>query len=179
MFDIPRLETPRLILRALDPEADWDGYAAMLADSETARFIGGVQSRAQAWRSIATMIGHWAIRGYGMFAVEERASGRFVGRVGPWYPGEWPGYEVGWTIIRDCWGQGYAVEAAAAAMDHAFDRLGWNQVIHIVQPENRPSVRVAEKLGSRLFDRIDSLPGFGVAADIWGQSAADWRARPR
>lgn len=179
MIETPRLETPRLILRGLDPEADFEAYAAMLADPETARFIGGVADRAQAWRGMALVIGHWAIRGYGMFAVEERASGRFVGRVGPWYPGEWPGREIGWTIVRDCWGQGYAVEAAGAAMDWALDSLGWERPIHVIQAENLASVRVAEKLGARLLERIDSLPGFGTAADIWGQSAADWRARPR
>lgn len=177
MIDAPRLETDRLILRTIDPDRDFEPWAAMMADEETARFIGGVQPRAGAWRQMCSVLGHWQVRGYGFFTVEEKASGAFVGRMGPWFPEGWPAEEVGWTIVRDAWGRGYAGEAAAACLDWVFDALGWQAVVHLIDSENRASQRVAEKLGSRKQGYIDDVPPFGIGADIWGQSAADWRAR--
>jgi RimJ/RimL family protein N-acetyltransferase len=173
----PRLETERLILRPLDGARDFEPLAAMMADEQTARFIGGVQERAAAWRSMCAIIGHWQVRGYGFFAVEDKATGEFLGRVGPWYPEGWPAPEVGWTIRRDAWGKGYASEAATAAIDWAFDHLKWSAVIHVIEPANTPSIGVAIRLGSVRTGHIDRLPPFGFAADLYGQSAADWRAR--
>jgi RimJ/RimL family protein N-acetyltransferase len=113
-----------------------------------------------------------------MFSVCEKATGRWVGRVGPWAPEGWPGTEVGWAIIRDCWGRGYATEAAIAAIDWAFDRLGWTQVIHCIDPANIASQVVARKLGSRNFGP-GSLPApfHEAPVDIWGQSREEWRTR--
>lgn len=179
MTDAPRLETPRLILRAIDVERDFEPWAAMMADAETARFIGGVQERAAAWRGMCTIVGHWQVRGYGFFAVEEKATGAFVGRIGPWYPEGWPAREVGWTIRREFWGKGYAREAATATIDWAFDHLGWESVIHTIDPANAPSIALATRLGSPKIGHIDRLPPFDFAADIYGQSAAAWRARGR
>jgi RimJ/RimL family protein N-acetyltransferase len=172
----PTLETARLILRPPE-ERDLDGFAAMMEDEEAARFVGGQQSRSGAWRGMAAMAGSWALRGYGMFSVIEKASGDWVGRVGPWQPEGWPGAEVGWGFHRSAWGKGYATESAAAAIDWAFDDLGWDDVIHCIAPANRPSARVAERLGSVLRGSaylpapFDSEP-----VDIWGQSRARWRA---
>ena len=179
MTDAPRLETERLILRGVDAERDFEPLATLLADEETARFIGGVQERATAWRSMCALIGHWRVRGYGFFAVEEKASGAFIGRVGPWFPEGWPAPEVGWTLSRDHWGKGYALEAASASLDWAFDHLAWTEVIHVIDAENRNSQRVAEKLGSRRVGGVENLRPFGMSPDIWGQSAAEWRAARR
>jgi len=115
-FDSLQLETPRLLLRL--PRADeLDAWAGMMADAEAARFIGGVMPRAVTWRALMTMIGAWHANGFAMFSVYEKATGRWVGRLGPWMPEGWPGTEVGWAIVRDCWGKGYAPEGAAAATD--------------------------------------------------------------
>ena len=84
-----------------------------------------------------------------MFSVIERSSGRWIGRLGPWMPEGWPGPEIGWAIVRDCWGRGYAGEGASAATNWAFEHLGWTNIIHSIAPENEPSQRVAQKLGSR------------------------------
>ena len=92
-----------------------------------------------------------------MFSVIERESGRWVGRLGPWQPEGWPGPEIGWAIVRDCWGKGYAVEGAIAASDWAFDTLGWPNMIHSISPANLPSQRVAQKLGSRNLGRLRRL----------------------
>ncbi|HEX9948351.1 MAG TPA: GNAT family N-acetyltransferase [Allosphingosinicella sp.] len=173
----PTLETPRLILRP-PMEEDLDGFAAMMADEEAARFVGGQQARSGAWRGMAWMAGSWALRGYGMFSVIEKSSGRWVGRVGPWQPEGWPGSEVGWGFHRGAWGKGYATESAAASLDWAFDQLGWDDVIHCIAPANEPSARVARRLGSGIRGSaylpapFDSEP-----VDIWGQTRAQWRSR--
>jgi RimJ/RimL family protein N-acetyltransferase len=174
----PRLETERLVLRAIDPERDFEPFAAMLADPETARFIGGVQERPIVWRNMCAVLGHWQVRGYGFFAVEETDTGELVGRVGPWYPDGWPAPEVGWMIRRDRWGKGYAVEAATAALDWAFDDLGWRSVVHVIEAANTRSIRVAEKLGSSWTARVEKMPPpWGQAAELYGQTAPAWQAR--
>ncbi len=121
-FDL-RLETERLLLRPPCAE-DFDAFAAFCADPLPMQHLGGVQAPSVAWRSLATMAGSWHLLGYSMFSVIEKDSGRWVGRAGPWQPHGWPGPEVGWSIVPDRWGRGYAPEAARAAIDWAFDVLG-------------------------------------------------------
>ena len=173
----PTIETERLILRP-PVAADLDGWAEMMGDEQAARFLGGVQARAVAWRSMATMTGAWALNGFSMFSVIHRESGEWLGRLGPWRPEGWPGTEVGWGLKRSAWGKGYATEGAAAAIDWAFDALGWDEVIHCIDPANVGSIRVAERLGStnrgtgRMAPPFEHLP-----VDIWGQSREQWMAR--
>jgi len=171
------LETERLILRPTAAE-DLDGWAEMMADPDAARFIGGQMSRAQAWRMMATMAGSWALNGFGMFSLIEKSSGRWVGRVGPWAPEGWPGTEVGWGLHPRAHGKGYAVEATTATMDWAVDHLGWTRLVHCIDPANTPSIRVAERIGSRFLE-AGKLPEpyQDVEIQLWGQSAADWKAR--
>jgi len=178
-FDDLQLDTPRLVLRP-PRVADLDPWAAMMADEETARFIGGVMPRAVVWRGLMTMIGSWHALGFAMFSVIEKSSGRWVGRLGPWMPEGWPGPEVGWAIARECWGRGYATEGAIAATNWAFDHLGWSRVIHSIHPDNVASETVARKLGSRNLGP-GSLPAPYAESrvDIWGQSREEWRARQR
>ncbi len=172
-----RLETPRLLLRPTQRE-DFEAWAAFMADAESARFVGGAQPRSVAWRGFLTMAGAWEIQGYAMFSVIEKASGRWIGRVGPWQPEGWPGTEVGWGIVRDRWGLGYATEAAAAAMDWAFDALGWTDIIHTIDVENVPSQAVARKLGARNRGRGQlPAPYEHIVIDIWGQTKDEWLAR--
>jgi RimJ/RimL family protein N-acetyltransferase len=174
-----RLETPRLILR-LPILADLEPWADMMADEESARFIGGVMPREVVWRALMTMIGSWHAMGFAMFSVIEKSTGRWVGRLGPWQPDGWPGTEVGWAIVRDCWGKGYAPEGAAAATDWAFDNLGWIDVIQSIAPDNIASQQVARKLGSINRGRGALPPPFQDAViDIWGQSRDDCRARAK
>ena len=178
-MDGPRLETPRLILRPPRWE-DFDAWADFMADEPSARYIGGVQPRPVAWRAFMMMAGAWSLRGHAMFSVLEKSSGRWIGRLGPWHPEGWPGTEVGWGIVRDEWGRGYATEGAAAAIDWAFDQLGWTEVIHVIDPENLASQGVARKLGSRLRGRGRlPAPSEGMVVDVWGQSRDEWRARRR
>lgn len=176
-LDNLQLETPRLLLRVPRLE-DLGPWADLMADADAARFIGGAMPRAMTWRSVMVMIGAWQAHGYAMFSVIEKSTGRWIGRLGPWQPDGWPGTEVGWTIVRDCWGRGYATEGATAAIDWAFDHLGWTDVIHAIAPENIASQQVARKLGSRNRGPGRLPAPFAEAAiDIWGQSREEWRAR--
>lgn len=173
----PQLETDRLWLRPTALE-DFEGWAALHDDPEVTRYVGGLQPRGTAFRGLLAMAGAWSLQGFGMFSLIEKASGRWVGRVGPWCPDGWPGTEVGWALAREAWGKGYAVEAATLAIDWAFDHLGWTEVIHSIDPANTPSQNVASRLGSTLRGpgRLPA-PFEDSKVDIWGQSREQWRAR--
>ena len=172
----PVLETPRLLLRYPE-EQDFEPLAEMMQDEETARFIGGVQEPAITWRNFCSLLGHWQLRGYGFFSVIEKETGDWLGRIGPWYPHQWPQPEVGWTIKRQAWGKGFAPEAASACLDYVFDTLKWPSVVHLIHVDNTPSAAVARKVGSRDTGREVEVPGFGIKVNVWGQSAEDWRTR--
>ena len=176
MSEWPVLETARLTLR-LPQASDLDGWAAMNADAETMRFIGGKATRAETWRQLCTMRGSWDIKGFAMFSVIERETGAWVGRIGPWEPEGWPGKEVGWGIAPQFAGKGYAYEAAVASMDYAFDVLGWETAIHTIDPENARSIALAVRLGSTNGGptRLPE-PHKNSRVEAWGQTAAQWRA---
>jgi RimJ/RimL family protein N-acetyltransferase len=170
----PTLETERLILRP--PEAqDFEPWAVFSGDEEAARYLGGAQVRAAAWRGMATMTGAWVLRGFSMFSVIEKSSGDWVGRLGPWQPDGWPGTEVGWGIAREHWGKGYATEGAIAAIDWAFETFGWTEVIHTIDPGNLNSQALAKRLGSTILRQAEMpAPFVGQVLDVWGQSREQW-----
>ena len=171
------LETPRLLLRPTQRH-DFEEFAAFLGDAESMRYLGSApQPRSIAWRSFLTMAGAWAMQGFAMFSVIEKASGRWVGRVGPWQPEGWPGTEVGWGIVRDRCRLGYATEAATAAIDWAFATLNWSEVVHVIDPNNVASQGVARRLGSRNRGRGQLPAPFADSViDVWGQSQEEWLA---
>jgi RimJ/RimL family protein N-acetyltransferase len=178
MIDGPSLHTERLVLRP--PVADdFPRFAETLAHP-SARFVGGPMPELIAWRAFAAQAGTWALTGVGMFSVIERASGLWLGRVGPWTPPGWPGTEIGWTLHPDARGRGIGVEAATAAMDFACDAQGWTDVIHIIDPDNAASAALAARLGSARRGPVALPPPYqDDAVDLWGQTAAEWRARRR
>ncbi len=157
----PTLTTERLVLRD-HRVTDLDACAAMRADAEVARFITGDPiGRGDTWRRLLSTAGHWALLGFGYWAVEERASGRFVGEVGlsdfkrdaaPSFEGA---PEIGWVLARWSHGRGFATEAAHAA-------LAWIDAVHrpprtvcMIDEANAASVRIAEKLGYRRYGEAD------------------------
>jgi RimJ/RimL family protein N-acetyltransferase len=144
------LQSPRLSLRMFR-ESDLDDYAEMCGDPDVMRYIGDghTLTRDEAWRHMALVLGHWQLRGYGLWAVEERATGLFMGRVGCWRPEGWPGLEIGWALRRRFWGCGYATEAALLALEYAFERLKEAHVISVIHPDNGPSIAVALRIGMR------------------------------
>jgi RimJ/RimL family protein N-acetyltransferase len=167
------LETDRLFLRPLR-ESDLDAYAEMHADPEIMRYIGDGRplTRPGAWRNLAMMVGHWHLRGYGLWAAEVRSTGELVGRIGFWNPEGWPGFELGWMLRRACWGRGYATEGARAALRHAFGAMGRPEVISLIQPANAASIRVAERIGERLDGRTEIL---GNETLVYRISRATWK----
>lgn len=146
-ISIPTLHSERLTLRAFE-ERDVEPMAEFYRNDATARFVGGTETRQQVWRRIASYIGHWALRGYGMFAVEESSSKRFVGYTGNWFPDGWPEPEIAYGLTLSGQGKGYATEAAARALRYAYETLGWTTAISAVDPANTQSRHVAERLGA-------------------------------
>ena len=175
----PGIETERLFLRQWRG-ADIAANTAMLGDPLSARFITPdrkpVTEPMAGWRNAAVMAGHWALHGFGMFVVEEKSSGKFVGRVGPFYPPVWPGFEVGWGIANEFRGKGYAVEAARASIDWSFATFELEEIIHVIDRENTASQAVARRLGAEKGREFDL---FGHVADIWLTSKAKWQRDPR
>jgi len=171
----PTLETERLILRPPVAE-DFEGFCAFHADEAAMKHLGGVQSPPVVWRTLRFIAGAWALDGFSMMSVLDKATGEWLGRIGPIHPHAWPAREVGWGLRSAHWGKGYATEAAAAAMDFAVDVLGWDDIIHTIAPDNLASAGVARKLGSanRGPGRLPD-PYADEAVDIWGQTAAQWR----
>ena len=169
---IPTIETDRLTLRPYRDD-DLDAYLDIFSDAETVRFLGaGIPAtREEAWRSMAMVLGHWQLRGYGLWAAEEKATGRMVGRVGLHNPEGWPGLEVGWSFLREAWGRGYATEGGAASLRWAFAELGADHVISVIHPDNGSSRRVAEKLGGRVEQEIADFRD-GKPVVIYGYDAA-------
>ena len=118
----------------------------------------GVAERAQQEAlGLERDLGHWVLRGYGMYAIELKATGELLGRAGFLDPPGWPGFELGWLLGRGHWGKGYALEAAKSCRDHAFDVLGRDRVISLIRPGHDRSIRVAERLGERLAGEVDLL----------------------
>lgn len=150
-MNVPLLETDRLVLR-MWREKDFEPYALMCANEEIMRYLGGgnTLSRLEAWRHMAFLVGHWELLGYGIWAVEEKASGEFAGRIGFLNPVGWPGFEIGWTLAHKFWGKGYATEGARRALQYAFEELDKDHVISLIHPDNKASIRVAERLGEKL-----------------------------
>jgi RimJ/RimL family protein N-acetyltransferase len=174
---VPSVETERLLLRGFR-ESDFEDYAAMLADPEVGRTLGGVQSRTDAWRSLALISGHWALRGFGFWAVERKSDGAVLGRIGLWQPEGWPGLEVGWTLASRYWGQGYATEAGRASLDYGFRTFGVDRLISLIAPDNRRSQAVARRLGETKGEPFQIvLGGQAWPVEIWEIGRAEWAVR--
>lgn len=152
---IPIIETERLVMRGFSQDTDFEPYAQFYG-SELTRYYGGPLDRSSAWRAAAAMMGHWVIRGYGAWAVEEKSTGDFCGIVGLWYPEGWPEREITWAVVENKQGIGIAAEAALRARAYAYDTLGWDRVYSCISADNIASIHLAEKLGARLDRELES-----------------------
>jgi len=175
---IPRLETDRLILRTFRAE-DFEAWAAIMGDSDVMTFLGGKpMARTDAWRAMAMTLGHWALRGYGMWAVERKSDGAFIGRVGLLNPEGWTGLEIGWTLGKPFWGQGYATEAAAVAMRYAFLTQPVDRIVSNIDAENKASQAVALRLGESKGAPAElCVAGTRFVVDVWSISREEWQRR--
>jgi RimJ/RimL family protein N-acetyltransferase len=152
--EVPELRTERLLMRSPRYE-DHVRWVEILGDPEVGAGLGKPDglSPHEAFVDMSVMTAHWTLRGFGNWALEVLETGELVGRAGLYYPPDWPGLEVGWTIAREHWGKGYAPEAARAACEYAHDRLGVRHILSLIHPGNRNSIRVVEKLGGKLEGR--------------------------
>ena len=162
---IPLLTTDRLLLRAL-AASDFEPYAGMMADPQVTRFLGEGRplSREDAWRQMAMILGHWQLRGFGLWAVEDRETGEFLGRIGCQEPEGFPAFEIAYTLRPAAWGKGYAREGAAAALRYARETLAHPAITSIIRPANAASIRVAESLGARAAETVNF---FGAPAVLY------------
>jgi RimJ/RimL family protein N-acetyltransferase len=163
---IPTLETERLILRAFR-QTDLDALAAMQSDPEVMRFLGATgapRDRYDSWVGMAALMGQWALKGFGIWAWEERATGRFVGRGGLLEFEGWPEPELAYALDRPFWGQGFAREAGRAALDWGFATLGRDRFASFIKPANTASKRTAAGLGAT-FEGMTEL--LGTPCELW------------
>ena len=147
-----KIETSRLVLRCFK-EDDWLDLHRLYSDPECTRYtIQRTLTEGESWRTMATMIGHWQIRGYGPYAVEDKATGKVMGPVGLWYPNDWPEPEIKWALASGYWGCGYASEAARAVKQVAAEYMPETSLISLIFSDNQPSIKLAEAIGAT-FER--------------------------
>jgi RimJ/RimL family protein N-acetyltransferase len=151
---VPRIETPRLLLREYRM-SDFDAYAEHHTDPVVTAHTGGALDRRSAWRSFLANAGSWVVQGLGWWAMEVRATGEFVGFVGSFIREGWPGFEVGWVVFQRHWGQGFATEGARAAIAFTFDHHHASSIVALISPENHASLRVAKRLEMRHEADVD------------------------
>lgn len=156
MVTIPRLATERLVLRSFAPE-DFEPYPEMMANPEVAQYLGEGRplDRAEAWRQMSMLLGHWELRGFGLRAVEKRSTGRFIGRIGCQEPEGFRGLRNCLCARQTSLGQGYAREGAGAALRFAREVLGHTAITSIVHPANSASIRVAQSLGAVAHETVE------------------------
>ena len=151
---IPELRTERLVLRGWRAE-DFEPFVGFWMDPVAVANAGGaIASRGEAWRKMASYIGHWQLRGYGFFVLQRHDDPAPLGYCGLWYPEDWPEPEIGWAVLPAYQRRGYAKEAARAVIGYA-GALGWTTLISLINPKNAASRGLAEKLGARLESEID------------------------
>src|SRR5262245_46028401 len=164
-MQIPQITTDRLLLREFRVE-DFEPYAEMMADPRVVQYLGEGRplSRVDAWRQLAMILGHWVLRGFGLWAVENRATGALLGRIGCHQPEGFPAFEIGYVLAQPAWGNGYAREGVGAALGFARDTLRRDEITSIIRPGNTASIRVAESFGAIARETVDF---FGSPAVVY------------
>jgi RimJ/RimL family protein N-acetyltransferase len=159
-YSIPEtIETERLVLRTFR-HGDWQAMHALYSDEACTAFtLGRALTEGESWRTVAALAGHWLLRGYGPYAVEDKSSGAVLGTVGLWYPNDWPEPEIKWALARSYWGRGFASEAARAVREMATEYLPNTRLISLIDAENVPSIRVALAVGAKLEKEVDFRNG--------------------
>jgi RimJ/RimL family protein N-acetyltransferase len=161
------LETERLVLR-LPRLDDADAWSEATGDPEVMRFIGG--SAGAASQSIELFLERWRVNGFGQYAIERREDGAFLGRLGllVWDTRGWRRstlpeagdageVELGWALLREHWGRGYATEAAEAVRDAAWTDLDRERLVSLIHPDNTNSIHVARRLGAQFERDVESV----------------------
>lgn len=168
---IPVLQTARLILRGPE-ERDFPAFRAFRLSGRTPKLVE-VETEGLSWTLFSAFAGHWALRGFGRFIMEDRATGQSLGHVGGLYPTGWQEPELSWSIWdAEFEGKGLAREAALAARDHMARDLGWATVVSYIDPDNTRSIVLAQRLGA-VLERVDpgEIKPFGVWRHPMGAAA--------
>ena len=158
--DIPEIETRRLVLKGPQAE-DYPDFQATFT-SYRARFMGGPLNAYESWMLYAAEIGHWEIRGYGMWMIHDKDTDETLGMAGGWKPAKWPEAELAWVIWPDASGHGYALEATHAARAYFYSQLGWDGAVSYIDAKNLDSIRLAERLGATKDKDAQSIDGNDV-----------------
>ncbi len=159
--DIPILETRRLVLRGPDAD-DYPNFKATFS-SYRSRFMGGPLNPYETWMLYAAEIGHWEIRGFGMWMIHDKNTDETYGMAGGWFPAAWPEKEIAWIIWPDKGGHGYALEATHAVRNYFYGELGWDSAVSYLDPKNLDSIRLAERLGAKKDKLAGTVDGNDVA----------------
>ena len=179
MSACPTLTTERLVMRPFRAD-DVDPFLAAMTAPEVreALHVPDDYSKAAAWGALCFFPGLWELRGLGQWALEERATGRFVGRAGLHWriDDDWPGVEVGWMLDPSVWGSGYATEAGARAVRYGFEELAEDALYSVILPTNTRSQAVAQRLGylpgrERTMSFFPSVPHV-----VWELTRERWEA---
>ncbi len=156
-FIIPSLNTERLLLRAFEKD-DLDSFAAMVSNLEVmqqATYDGNTITRNQAWNWLCIMLGHWYMRGFGIWGIEEKSSGELIGRIGFQFLESFDDVELVWMLAKSAWGKGFASEGARAAIDYGLNTLALPRISAVIRMENKPSIRLAERLGMEMEKEVE------------------------
>ena len=155
-MNIPRrIETSRLVLREFVHE-DWPALHEHYSDPECIKYtFGRVLSEGESWRAMAGMVGHWHLRGYGPYAIEEKETGAVIGAAGLWYPNDWPEPEIKWALIRKYWGRGFASEAVRGVQAMAARHAPNLPLISFIHSQNAASIKLAIAVGARLESVVE------------------------
>jgi len=154
-FIVPEtLETQRLILRQFE-EKDWLDLHQYYSDPLATKYtVGREFTEEDTWRTLSMMIGHWQLRGYGTYAVVSKMTDKVLGTVGFWYPKGWPSPEIKWALAAQHWGMGFASEAARMIQTTGRRYLPDIQLISLIHPENKASIKLAESIGAQFEKEI-------------------------
>ena len=170
--------TDRLTLRPF-ADGDLDSYARIMMSAPVRALLHMPDDFDEyaSWQQLAAFVGQWELRGTGQWAVEERSTGRLVGRAGTHWPHrfDWPGVEVGWALDPAVWGKGYATEAGRASVDWAFETLDVDELCSLIHVENPRSAAVAKRLGFEPVETRTYAWHTGIEHTHWRLTHADWQ----
>ncbi len=149
------VDTERLVLRQFKEE-DWVDLHQHYSDAEATKYTYGKSfTEGETWRTMCGMIGHWQLRGYGPYAVEEKISGKVLGTVGFWYPNDWPSPEIKWALAKQHWGKGFASEATRVVQRVGLEHLAQIRLISLIHKKNHASIKLAESVGAKLEKQVE------------------------
>jgi len=149
---IPELKSQRLLLR-VPKEEDFPTYKAFYADAHASHFYGGPMISSSAWKQLAMEVGHWTLKGYGMWSIEILSSKEMVGGCGFWWPSGWPRPELTWWLVKSAQGKGLATEASISAINFAYQKLNWPSVETHLNDDNEAARKLVLRLGGSLLTR--------------------------